>query len=69
MQVTRFSNGGFAIHKVANGAGRASAWFDDAGSLVDIEAFDRMGRHSRPSQALKEECKRLGQRVKTRAGD
>ncbi len=35
MQVSRFSNGGFVIHKAIDGS--VSAWFDSEGKLLDCE--------------------------------
>lgn len=39
MHVSRFSNGGFVIHKLIlqNSKGRFSAWFDKDGNLLDAE--------------------------------
>lgn len=40
MQLMRFSNGGFVIHKIVGQfKGRASAWFDAAGKLLDCEQY------------------------------
>jgi hypothetical protein len=40
MQLSRFHDGGFVIHKVRLGAGRYSAWFDREGRLLDAERTD-----------------------------
>jgi hypothetical protein len=42
MQVARFSNGGFVLHKALGG--RTSAWFDVSGNLLDAEFRDIQGR-------------------------
>lgn len=40
-----FSNGGFSLHKVTDPsfAGRASAWYDKDGRLLDAEIIDCQG--------------------------
>jgi hypothetical protein len=35
------------IHKIRYGNGRMSAWFDTAGTLLDVERFDKRGRHAK----------------------
>jgi len=38
MQFSRFSNGGFVIHKITGDfKGKVSAWFDASGSVLDAE--------------------------------
>jgi hypothetical protein len=44
MQVSKFSNGGFVVHKIPYGNGKISAWFDQDGILQDVERFDKNGR-------------------------
>ena len=60
MQISYFTHGGFVIHKIPNGAGVASAWFDANGAVVDIEAFDKAGRIHAYSQALRSKVESLG---------
>lgn len=42
MQVARFNNGGFMLHKVAtfDGSTVFSAWYDPEGNLLDTERKD-----------------------------
>ena len=46
IQKAQFSTGGFALHKVGtlSGNGKASAWFDANGGLINAELFDSIGR-------------------------
>jgi hypothetical protein len=39
MQIARFENGGFALHRITLDGykGRFSAWYDVAGALLDCE--------------------------------
>lgn len=48
MQIARFSDGGFVLHKlkIHCSSMHFSAWFDKAGKIIDVEGFDRMGRSS-----------------------
>ena len=46
MQLSRFSNGGYVLHKVTtrlNHRSHCSAWFDADGKLVDAELIFRDG--------------------------
>ncbi len=52
--ISRFDAGGYVIHKIAVGNSRASAWFDAAGILVDVEQFNRRGVSQRVSKATRE---------------
>lgn len=53
MQVSRFSNGGFVLHKIQpqSGGGKISAWFDATGKLLDCERYNIAGRSCKISQA------------------
>lgn len=62
MQRANFTTGGFVIHKIPAGNGKASAWFDAAGKLVAVEAFDIRGRVKRVSAKLCDRCVRIGAR-------
>jgi hypothetical protein len=44
MQVSRFSNGGYVIHKMYVNGIKYSAWFDKDGDVLDAEGFDGLGR-------------------------
>lgn len=44
------SKGGFVLHKVPLANGFASAWFDDAGKLLDCEYFLRGSRRTVKAQ-------------------
>lgn len=46
MQVSRFSNGGFVIHKAKAGDSvlQYSAWYDADGNLLDAEGYNRQYR-------------------------
>ena len=49
MQISRFKNGGFVIHKLTGcWVGNVSAWFDADGRLVDAEQVTRPFGPSRP---------------------
>ena len=52
-QFCRFDNGGFVIHKISVGKGRASAWFDASGQLLDVEVFNVRGVSQRVSKAVR----------------
>jgi len=62
MQISRFPDGGFAIHKIPTraGASRLSAWYDKTGSLLDCESINVLGNSYRPARSDIEHCKRLG---------
>lgn len=62
MQKQTFSNGGFVLHRIParNCNGKLSAWFDAQGALLDIEAFDKLGRAKRPSRDDKAHCVTIG---------
>jgi len=60
MQISRFVNGGFVLHKIPANNGRASAWFDRNGLLLDIEAFNARGASRKAGAQLTEHCKMLG---------
>lgn len=46
MQVSKFTTGGFVIHKatIPNRSGHYSAWYDIVGKLIDASRFDKTGR-------------------------
>lgn len=46
MQVKKFENGGFVLHKVTLPCSTLtfSAWFDERGQLLDVDAFTASGR-------------------------
>lgn len=45
MQLMRFSNGGYVIHRLTGSwNGRISAWFDAKGRLLDCERIDGANR-------------------------
>jgi len=50
MQVQRFSNGGFVLHKCFGQ--RISAWYDSKGILLDCEKIDSAGRSRKPSKDI-----------------
>lgn len=37
MQVSRFSNGGFVLHKINFNGHYYSAWYDNSGGMIDCE--------------------------------
>jgi hypothetical protein len=47
--IARFDGGGYVIHKISVGKGRASAWFDAAHNLLDVEQFNARGISQRVS--------------------
>lgn len=61
MQVSRFSNGGFVVHKIthATKSGKVSAWYNKYGSLVDCEFIDSLGRSRSIPDNWKECYRRL----------
>lgn len=46
MQISRFSTGGYVIHKILlqRGKGRFSAWYDKTGKLLDAEQIFDSGQ-------------------------
>jgi len=62
MQIIYFEPvGEFVIHKIPYNGGKLSAWFDQYGNLLDIEKFDKTGRHTgRGIEAAKEFVARYG---------
>jgi hypothetical protein len=46
IQMCRFSNGGFVLHKIptATGNGRISAWYGPDGRCLDAELFTGLGQ-------------------------
>lgn len=46
MQVRKFPNGGYAVHKIRLPGFRLhySAWYGPDGTLIDAEAIDSIGR-------------------------
>lgn len=46
MQIARFSDGGFVLHRIQNAThtARLSAWFDSEGALIDAEYIFTSGR-------------------------
>lgn len=64
VQVARFSDGGFVLHKAIDG--RTSAWFDKQGRLLDVERRDTRGRYSsRISAETRAKLERLGRSYAT----
>jgi hypothetical protein len=64
MQVSRFTNGGFVLHKIqpqSGGVGNISAWFDAAGKLLDCERYNIAGRSCKISQADRSHLLLLGE--------
>ena len=59
---TKFQTGGYAIHKVAYGNLKVSAWYDSHGGIIDCEAFDRLGRsrYVKPDGPLHQHLKSVG---------
>lgn len=52
MQIQRFNDGGFVIHKISGPfTGRVSAWFDRDGRVLDAEQMIGFGVGSRPVKA------------------
>jgi hypothetical protein len=62
MQIMRFENGGFVIHKALNQ--RISAWYDEDGQLLDYEQYNSLGRKQRVAKYKIIWLKALGQRHK-----
>jgi hypothetical protein len=58
MQVQRFSNGGFVLHKCFGQ--RISAWYSNIGILIDCERIDSLGRSRRPSKTIFERLCYMG---------
>ena len=50
MQISRFPQGGFVLHKCFGQ--RISAWYDSRGILLDCERIDSLGRSRKPSAAI-----------------
>lgn len=49
MQIARFTNGGYVIHKITGPfKGTVSAWFDREGKLLDAEQIPQPFGNSRP---------------------
>lgn len=66
MQVARFQDGGFALHRVElfGYKGRFSAWYDAAGELLDCEQITHSFPNGRrPSYAAKAGLVALGHRA------
>jgi hypothetical protein len=62
MQIMRFENGGFVIHKALHQ--RISAWYDNDGHLLDCEQYNTIGRKQRIAKYKLIWLKDLGQRHK-----
>jgi hypothetical protein len=64
MQIQRFENGGFVIHKLNVGGVLYSAWFDGEGRLLDAERKSRRGMFtvglSSKSTNVRKELERIG---------
>lgn len=62
MQVCKFPDGGFVIHRITHlGSARISAWFAKDGELLDVEKFDKLGRVThRGLEYAKERCRIIG---------
>lgn len=60
MQIQRFETGGYVIHKIPVGNGRASAWFNADHTLADIEQFNRAGHVQRVSKTNREYIAKYG---------
>lgn len=46
IQHSKFSTGGFVLHKMMVNGKKHSAWFDAAGKLLSAERYSRCGRHT-----------------------
>jgi hypothetical protein len=67
MQAYKFSNGGYVAHNVRFffRAGKFSIWYAADGSVLSIEAFDKLGRASRRvSASVQREAPLMFARVK-----
>lgn len=66
MQFGRFQNGGYYLHKITGyWRGRASAWFDKDGILLDCEQINGPYLASRPIKKdgpMWREIQRIGKR-------
>ena len=62
MQIMRFENGRFVIHKALNH--RISAWYDNSGNLLDCEQYNTIGRKQRIAKYKIIWLKALGQQHK-----
>lgn len=66
MQVCRFSNGGFVVHKITGSfKGRCSAWFDADGTMTECEhiiGYGRGGRSVRVEGPIWNHCRMVGAR-------
>ena len=63
MQISKFETGGFVVHSKAlpGRAGRFSAWYDEAGKLIDAEQItSRHPQGRKPCKAAIDELSRLG---------
>lgn len=58
MQVQRFSDGGFVLHKVYGQ--RISAWFSPMGILLDCEKINSRGQSRKPPKSIVERLQRMG---------
>ena len=68
MQLCRFTQGGFCLHKITGDwKGTASAWFDKDGALLDSEQITEPFWSSRPVKRggpMWQEIQRIGTRYK-----
>jgi len=63
VQKAEFSTGGFVLHKIPDGTGKISAWYDPHGELMDYERIDSRGRSTmRISKATREKIVAMGKR-------
>ena len=58
MQVQRFPQGGFVLHKCFGQ--RISAWYDARGILLDCERIDALERSRKPSRAIIDRLANIG---------
>jgi hypothetical protein len=69
IQVSRFSTGGFVLHKITGDfSGKCSAWFDEKGEILAAEQIIPYAGRSEISRSVKkngpiwETCKMIGKR-------
>lgn len=62
MNVEYFLTGGYVIHgiRLQGSSSRFSAWFDQAGELLDAERIDGLGRSYAPREKQRNQLAQVG---------
>lgn len=55
-----FSTGGFVLHQIPFNGGKLSAWFDDAGNLLEVERFNVAGKAAKVTDDARRQARLFG---------